>query len=112
MSRRINPQTDPCKNGHYGQWFVGSDGWHACRLCKVINQAKSIERKKTSLSTLNAAYRSIPGAVAKAAEMLHLSPTTVHRYLVGWIWAPRWRVAQLKAVLELCIVTNGNGHKA
>lgn len=109
--KKINPKTDACSRGHYGQWRIYG-GQHKCRLCQLQNDLPRRRAAAAKLVNLRLIYEATPGAVAKAAELLHKPRWHIHNLLYGWHWAPRWRVTQLRAVLELCILTNGNGHKA
>lgn len=117
MPKRINPETDACIHGHTGYWYVNAAGFHVCRLCHRARNSKGEKvrrlQNKARLMPIYLAYSVIPGAVEKAAALLHIKPRALRGYLGGWYAAPRWRVAQLKAVLELCIMPNGgngNGH--
>lgn len=111
MRKRINPKTDACKRGHVGHW--GQNGaWICCRMCQRIKEARFRQAGRSRMLALNLAYQAIPGAIKRAGSLLHLHPVVIRKFLNGARHAPRWRVTQLKAVLELCIMTNGNGHKS
>lgn len=119
MRKRINPETDTCKRGHVGYWRKTVAGTHTCGLCareyhRVLERQKRIQIRKDHM-TLVLAFRAIPGSIAKAADLLHLPRKKVHDMVHGHYRFARWRIKQLKAVLELCIMTNGgngNGHHA
>ena len=114
--RRINPETDACVHGHTGHWRKNNVGAHVCGICIVEFHRIAEHRKRTknrqARIPLILAYKAVPGSIKKAAELLHMPRKKAYDLIHGHYHASRWRVTQLKAVLELCIVTNGNGHHA
>lgn len=107
MRKRINPETDACKHGHVGYW--GRNGAYiSCRMCQRIKEARFREQGRSRMALLNLAYDAVPGARKKASNLLHIPIAVLKKFLNGSRHAPRWRITQLKAVLELCIQTNGH----
>lgn len=111
MRKRINPETDACQYGHRGNW-IPNGLYVCCGTCKRLNERRHRQIIKKRMTPLRLAYEAYPGAAEKAAKLLHVPLRIVRDSLNGWRFVSRWRVTQLKAVLELCILTNGNGHKA
>ena len=113
--RRIDPKIDACVRGHSGHWRKTRRGSHVCRVCAKEYHREVEHRKRLKLREkhmpLVLAYRAVPGSIKKAADLLHITRKSADDIIHGYYQAARWRVTQLKAVLELCIMTNGNGHK-
>lgn len=104
--RKIKPRTDACRRGHYGQWRHDGKQFK-CRACGLELGRQLRQAAKFRLAGLRAAYEATPGAMGKAARLLHVRRDRLRGYLTGQVWPSRWRVRQLWAVLELCILGSG-----
>ena len=107
MRNKINPETDACSRGHVGRWAKQGQ-LQFCRTCKSMSDRRRRAATKALMTPLRTIYESRPGSVKKAAELLHVTTGKVRDALNGWRHVPRWQINQLKAVLELCIQTNGH----